>query len=219
MRNKNIQVQLEKQYKKLKVLNKRYEYYYRLKETLKNKLDNLLNEYNELNDELKIKENEHEKALKNKEECKKNKILEKTKNELLIKLSQIQQEHIVIKQTYDNYVNEKKNLELKETKKKKKNEQLKTSLNEIKGNIKERLNEKKNLENYLNNKIKEEIQLRQYFEDEFKKINNNNIQYNNKIENMSSFKNFSFEKILKNEELSSMTSFLSDETNKNINEF
>ena len=44
MRNKNIQVQLEKQYKKLKVLNKRYEYYYRLKETLKNKLDNLLNE-------------------------------------------------------------------------------------------------------------------------------------------------------------------------------
>ena len=219
MRNKNIQVQLEKQYKKLKVLNKRYEYYYRLKETLKNKLDNLLNEYNELNDELKIKENEHEKALKNKEECKKNKILEKTKNELLIKLSQVQQEHIVIKQTYDNYVNEKKNLELKETKKKKKNEQLKTSLNEIKGNIKERLNEKKNLENYLNNKIKEEIQLRQYFEDEFKKINNNNIQYNNKIENMSSFKNFSFEKILKNEELSSMTSFLSDETNKNINEF
>ena len=78
---------------------------------------------------------------------------------------------------------------------------------------------KKNLENYLNNKIKEEIQLRQYFEDEFKKINNNNIQYNNKIENMSSFKNFSFEKILKNEELSSMTSFLSDETNKNVNEF
>jgi hypothetical protein len=219
MRNKNIQVQLEKQYKKLKVLNKRYEYYYRLKETLKNKLDNLLNEYNELNDELKIKENEHEKALKNKEECKKNKILEKTKNELLIKLSQVQQEHIVIKQTYDNYVNEKKNLELKETKLKNKNEQLKTSLNEIKGNIKERLNEKKNLENYLNNKIKEEIQLRQYFEDEFKKINNNNIQYNNKIENMSSFKNFSFEKILKNEELSSMTSFLSDETNKNINEF
>jgi len=219
MRNKNIQVQLEKQYKKLKVLNKRYEYYYRLKETLKNKLDNLLNEYNELNDELKIKENEHEKALKNKEECKKNKILEKTKNELLIKLSQVQQEHIVIKQTYDNYVNEKKNLELKETKLKNKNEQLKTSLNEIKGNIKERLNEKKNLENYLNNKIKEEIQLRQYFEDEFKKINNNNIQYNNKIENMSSFKNFSFEKILKNEELSSMTSFLSDETNKNVNEF
>ena len=92
-------------------------------------------------------------------------------------------------------------------------------MNEIKGNIKERLNEKKNLENYLNNKIKEEIQLRQYFEDEFKKINNNNIQYNNKIENMSSFKNFSFEKILKNEELSSMTSFLSDETNKNVNEF
>lgn len=219
MRNKNIQVQLEKQYKKLKVLNKRYEYYYRLKETLKNKLDNLLNEYNELNDELKIKENEHEKALKNKEECKKIKILEKTKNELLIKLSQVQQEHIVIKQTYDNYVNEKKNLELKETKLKNKNEQLKTSLNEIKGNIKERLNEKKNLENYLNNKIKEEIQLRQYFEDEFKKINNNNIQYNNKIENMSSFKNFSFEKILKNEELSSMTSFLSDETNKNVNEF
>ena len=219
MRNKNIQVQLEKQYKKLKVLNKRYEYYYRLKETLKNKLDNLLNEYNELNDELKIKENEHEKALKNKEECKKNKILEKTKNELLIKLSQVQQEHIVIKQTYDNYVNEKKNLELKETKLKNKNEQLKTSLNEIKGNIKERLNEKKNLENYLNNKIKEEIQLRQYFEDQFKKINNNNIQYNNKIENMSSFKNFSFEKILKNEELSSMTSFLSDETNKNVNEF
>ena len=218
MRNKNIQVQLEKQYKKLKVLNKRYEYYYRLKETLKNKLDNLLNEYNELNDELKIKENEHEKALKNKEECKKNKILEKTKNELLIKLSQVQQEHIVIKQTYDNYVNEKKNLELKETKLKNKNEQLKTSLNEIKGNIKERLNEKKNLENYLNNKIKEEIQLRQYFEDEFKKINNNNIQYNNKIENMSSFKNFSFEKILKNEELSSITSFLSNETNKNINE-
>ena len=122
-----------------------YEYYYRLKETLKNKLDNLLNEYNELNDELKIKENEHEKALKNKEECKKNKILEKTKNELLIKLSQVQQEHIVIKQTYDNYVNEKKNLELKETKLKNKNEQLKTSLNEIKGNIKERLNEKKNL--------------------------------------------------------------------------
>ena len=219
MKNKNIQLELEKQNKQLKALNKRYEYYYQLKEILKNKLDNLINEYNDLNEELKIKENEEQNVLKYKEEYKKYKILEKTKNELLIKLSQVQQEHIVIKQTYDNYVNEKKNLELKETKLKNKNEQLKTSLNEIKGNIKERLNEKKNLENYLNNKIKEEIKLRQYFEDEFKKINNNNIQYNNKIENMSSFKNFSFEKILKNEELSSMTSFLSDETNKNVNEF
>ena len=47
MKNKNIQLELEKQNKKLKVLNKRYEYYYQLKETLKNKLDNILNEFNE----------------------------------------------------------------------------------------------------------------------------------------------------------------------------
>ena len=108
MKNKNIQLELEKQNKQLKVLNKRYEYYYQLKEILKNKLDNLINEYNDLNEELKIKENEEQNVLKYKEEYKKYKILEKTKNELLIKLSQVQQEHVVIKQTYDNYVNEKK---------------------------------------------------------------------------------------------------------------
>ena len=218
MKNKNIQLELEKQNKKLKVLNKRYEYYYQLKEALKNKFDNLLNEFNELNDEYKIKENEEKNVLKYKEEYKKYKILEKTKNELLIKLSQIQQEHIVIKQTYDNYVNEKKNLEIKDINLKNENEQLKNKLNEIKENIKDRLIEKKNLENYLNNKIKEEIKLRQYFEDEFKKINNSNNQHNNKTGNISSFKNLSFEKIINNEELSSITSFLSNETNKNINE-
>ena len=138
MKNKNIQLELEKQNKQLKVLNKRYEYYYQLKEILKNKLDNLINEYNDLNEELKIKENEEQNVLKYKEEYKKYKILEKTKNELLIKLSQVQQEHVVIKQTYDNYVNEKKNLEIKEIKLKNKNEQLKNTLNEIKGNIKDR---------------------------------------------------------------------------------
>ena len=138
MKNKNIQLELEKQNKQLKVLNKRYEYYYQLKEILKNKLDNLINEYNDLNEELIIKENEEQNVLKYKEEHKKYKILEKTKNELLIKLSQVQQEHVVIKQTYDNYVNEKKNLEIKEIKLKNKNEQLKNTLNEIKGNIKDR---------------------------------------------------------------------------------
>ena len=125
MKNKNIQIEIEKKNTKLKALNKRLEYYMNLKNTLNKNLEDSLNEYNNLCEELKIKENEEQNILKYKEDYKKYKLLEKTKKELLIKLSQIQQEHIVIKQTYNNYIEERKNLELKEIK----NETLKQTLN------------------------------------------------------------------------------------------
>ncbi len=157
MKNKNIQIEIEKKNTKLKALNKRLEYYMNLKNTLNNNLEDSLNEYNNLCEELKIKENEEQNILKYQEDYKKYKLLEKTKKELLIKLSQIQQEHIVIKQTYNNYIEERKNLELKEMKLKNKNETLKQTLNEIKNNISERIKEKKDLETYLDNKIKEEV--------------------------------------------------------------
>ena len=79
MKNKNIQIEIEKKNTKLKALNKRLEYYMNLKNTLNKNLEDSLNEYNNLCEELKIKENEEQNILKYKEDNKKYKLLEKTK--------------------------------------------------------------------------------------------------------------------------------------------
>jgi hypothetical protein len=182
MKNKNIKIEIEKENSYSNVLNKRLEFYLQEKENLKEKFEYNLNEYKDFLELLKQKEIDVNNILLFKEKLKNYKILEKNKNDLLIKLNLIQQEHSIIKSKLENLIELKNELEEKKEEKIKIKNNLENNLNIIKNNINERLNERKDLKKFLNKKIKEEITLREYYKnllEKFKEENNlENIKKN-----------------------------------------
>jgi len=117
MKNKNIKIEIEKENSYSNVLNKRLEFYLQEKENLKEKFEYNLNEYKDFLELLKQKEIDVNNILLFKEKLKNYKILEKNKNDLLIKLNLIQQEHSIIKSKLENLIELKNELEEKKEEK------------------------------------------------------------------------------------------------------
>ena len=171
MKNKKVtQHDIDKQNKKLLGLEKHLQYLINQHVVLKEQFNKIMKEYKDSCDILKIKEKEKSNAVQYKKDYEKTKDLEKQRHDLILKLETFKNEHLSIKQTLEEYENNKKKLQSKYDRLLKENSELKNKEEEIDYYIQERVIEKKGLEDFLEDKIKEETQLRNYFDEEFKKL-------------------------------------------------
>jgi hypothetical protein len=104
-----------------------------------------------------------------KKDVKKMNNLEKEKKELIMVLERLKNEHLSIKQTLEEYEEKKSKLKEKCNLLQKENDRLKREEEIIDTNINEAMIEKKGLEERLEEKIRDEVELRQFYENEYKK--------------------------------------------------
>lgn len=155
---------IEKEKKKCIKLDEQYAVY----EEKKAEIENSIKTYTQYQIEnsylIQCKEKEAQDLESLKKEFAENKTLIKERNNLLLKQTQIKQEHDSLKQTYDDLLNKKKELELTELQLIEKNSKLKDIINEILHRIDVKEKEKKDLNFALQVRIEQEVKLREYYE-------------------------------------------------------
>ena len=160
---------LEKQDIKLNSLIQRFQYLKYTYDDLKERLNIEYKAYQEALEKLTIQEKKESEIPQYKKDMEKMNSLEKKKKESILNLERLKSELQSIKQTLDEYEDKKKKLKEKCNILQKENEKLKTDEESLDTAINTSLTEKKGLEERLEEKIRDEIELRKFYEDEFKK--------------------------------------------------
>ena len=160
---------LEKQDIKLNSLIQRFQYLKYTYDDLKERLNIEYKAYQEALEKLTIQEKKESEIPQYKKDMEKMNSLEKKKKESILNLERLKSELQSIKQTLDEYEDKKKKLKEKCNILQKENEKLKTDDESLDTAINTSLTEKKGLEERLEEKIRDEIELRKFYEDEFKK--------------------------------------------------
>lgn len=160
---------LEKQDIKLNSLIQRFQYLKYTYDDLKERLNMEYKAYQEALEKLTIQEKKESEIPQYKKDMEKMNSLEKKKKESILNLERLKSELQSIKQTLDEYEDKKKKLKEKCNILQKENEKLKTDDESLDTAINTSLTEKKGLEERLEEKIRDEIELRKFYEDEFKK--------------------------------------------------
>ena len=168
---------LEKQDTKLSSLDKRFKFLKYILEDLKEKFNIEYKAYQEALEKLEIKEKMDSEIPQYKKDVEKMNSLEKKKKESILKLEHLKSELQSIKQTLDEYEEKKKKLKEKCNILQKENYRLKSDEEKLDIEINSSLSKKKGLENRLEEKIRDEIELRKFYEDEFKKYKEKKIQF------------------------------------------
>ena len=160
---------LEKQDIKLNSLIQRFQYLKYTYDDLKERLNMEYKAYQDALEKLTIQEKKESEIPQYKKDMEKMNSLEKKKKESILNLERLKSELQSIKQTLDEYEDKKKKLKEKCNILQKENEKLKTDEESLDTAINTSLTEKKGLEERLEEKIRDEIELRKFYEDEFKK--------------------------------------------------
>ena len=160
---------LEKQDIKLNSLIQRFQYLKYTYDDLKERLNIEYKAYQDALEKLTIQEKKESEIPQYKKDMEKMNSLEKKKKESILNLERLKSELQSIKQTLDEYEDKKKKLKEKCNILQKENEKLKTDEESLDTAINTSLTEKKGLEERLEEKIRDEIELRKFYEDEFKK--------------------------------------------------
>ena len=160
---------LEKQDIKLNSLIQRFQYLKYTYDDLKERLNMEYKAYQNALEKLTIQEKKESEIPQYKKDMEKMNSLEKKKKESILNLERLKSELQSIKQTLDEYEDKKKKLKEKCNMLQKENEKLKTDEESLDTAINTSLTEKKGLEERLEEKIRDEIELRKFYEDEFKK--------------------------------------------------
>ncbi len=160
---------LEKQDIKLNSLIQRFQYLKYTYDDLKERLNMEYKAYQNALEKLTIQEKKESEIPQYKKDMEKMNSLEKKKKESILNLERLKSELQSIKQTLDEYEDKKKKLKEKCNILQKENEKLKTDEESLDTAINTSLTEKKGLEERLEEKIRDEIELRKFYEDEFKK--------------------------------------------------
>jgi len=160
---------LEKQDIKLNSLIQRFQYLKYTYDDLKERLNIEYKAYQNALEKLTIQEKKESEIPQYKKDMEKMNSLEKKKKESILNLERLKSELQSIKQTLDEYEDKKKKLKAKCNILQKENEKLKTNEESLDTAINTSLTEKKGLEERLEEKIRDEIELRKFYEDEFKK--------------------------------------------------
>ena len=160
---------LEKQDIKLNSLIQRFQYLKYNYDDLKERLNMEYKAYQNALEKLTIQEKKESEIPQYKKDMEKMNSLEKKKKESILNLERLKSELQSIKQTLDEYEEKKKKLKEKCNILQKENEKLKTDEESLDTAINTSLTEKKGLEERLEEKIRDEIELRKFYEDEFKK--------------------------------------------------
>jgi len=160
---------LEKQDIKLNSLIQRFQYLKYTYDDLKERLNIEYKAYQDALEKLTIQEKKESEIPQYKKDMEKMNSLEKKKKESILNLERLKSELQSIKQTLDEYEDKKKKLKEKCNMLQKENEKLKTDEESLDTAINTSLTEKKGLEERLEEKIRDEIELRKFYEDEFKK--------------------------------------------------
>ena len=160
---------LEKQDIKLNSLIQRFQYLKYTYDDLKERLNMEYKAYQNALEKLTIQEKKESEIPQYKKDMEKMNSLEKKKKESILNLERLKSELQSIKQTLDEYEDKKKKLKEKCNILQKENEKLKTDDESLDTAINTSLTEKKGLEERLEEKIRDEIELRKFYEDEFKK--------------------------------------------------
>ena len=160
---------LEKQDIKLNSLIQRFQYLKYTYDDLKERLNIEYKAYQNALEKLTIQEKKESEIPQYKKDMEKMNSLEKKKKESILNLERLKSELQSIKQTLDEYEDKKKKLKEKCNILQKENEKLKTDEESLDTAINTSLTEKKGLEERLEEKIRDEIELRKFYEDEFKK--------------------------------------------------
>ena len=160
---------LEKQDIKLNSLIQRFQYLKYTYDDLKERLNMEYKAYQNALEKLTIQEKKESEIPQYKKDMEKMNSLEKKKKESILNLERLKSELQSIKQTLDEYEDKKKKLKEKCNMLQKENEKLKTDDESLDTAINTSLTEKKGLEERLEEKIRDEIELRKFYEDEFKK--------------------------------------------------
>ena len=160
---------LEKQDIKLNSLIQRFQYLKYTYDDLKERLNIEYKAYQNALEKLTIQEKKESEIPQYKKDMEKMNSLEKKKKESILNLERLKSELQSIKQTLDEYEDKKKKLKEKCNMLQKENEKLKTDEESLDTAINTSLTEKKGLEERLEEKIRDEIELRKFYEDEFKK--------------------------------------------------
>ena len=168
---------LEKQDTKLSSLDKRFKFLKYILEDLKEKFNIEYKAYQEALEKLEIKEKMDSEIPQYKKDVEKMNSLEKKKKESILKLEHLKSELQSIKQTLDEYEEKKKKLKEKCNILQKENNRLKSDEEKLDIEINSSLSQKTGLENRLKEKIRDEIELRKFYEDEFKKYKEKKIQF------------------------------------------
>ena len=160
---------LEKQDIKLNSLIQRFQYLKYTYDDLKERLNIEYKAYQNALEKLTIQEKKESEIPQYKKDMEKMNSLEKKKKESILNLERLKSELQSIKQTLDEYEDKKKKLKEKCNILQKENNRLKSDEEKLDTEINSSLTEKTGLENRLEEKIRDEIELRKFYEDEFKK--------------------------------------------------
>ena len=160
---------LEKQDIKLNSLIQRFQYLKYTFDDLKERFNIEYKLYQDALEKLEIQEKKASEIPQYKKDVEKMNSLEKKKKESILNLERLKSELQSIKQTLDEYEDKKKKLKEKCNILQKENEKLKNDEESLDTAINTSLIEKKGLEERLEEKIRDEIELRKFYEDEFKK--------------------------------------------------
>ena len=160
---------LEKQDIKLNSLIQRFQYLKYTYDDLKERLNMEYKAYQNALEKLTIQEKKESEIPQYKKDMEKMNSLEKKKKESILNLERLKSELQSIKQTLDEYEDKKKKLKEKCNILQKENDKLKSDEETLDTAINTSLIEKKGLEERLEEKIRDEIELRKFYEDEFKK--------------------------------------------------
>jgi len=160
---------LEKQDIKLNSLIQRFQYLKYTFDDLKERFNIEYKAYQDALEKLEIQEKKESEIPQYKKDVEKMNSLEKKKKESILNLERLKSELQSIKQTLDEYEDKKKKLKEKCNILQKENDKLKSDEETLDTAINTSLIEKKGLEERLEEKIRDEIELRKFYEDEFKK--------------------------------------------------
>ena len=160
---------IEKQDIKLDSLDRHFKYLKYALDDLKERFNEEYKLYQESLDKLEAEEKKDKEMPQYKKDVKRMNSLEKKKKETILKLEHFRSEHQSIKQTLDEYEEKKRKFKEKCNLLQKENDRLKREEEIIDTNINEAMTEKKGLEERLEEKIRDEVELRQFYENEYKK--------------------------------------------------
>ncbi len=155
---------IEKQDIKLDSLDRHFKYLKYALDDLKERFNEEYKLYQESLDKLEAEEKKDKEMPQYKKDVKRMNSLEKKKKETILKLEHFRSEHQSIKQTLDEYEEKKRKLKEKCNLLQKENDRLKREEEIIDTNINEAMTEKKGLEERLEEKIRDEVELRQFYE-------------------------------------------------------
>lgn len=159
-----LDILIEKERKKCLKLDEQYAVYREKKDEIENLIKTFTQYQIENNYLIQCKEKETRDLDSLKKEFIENKQLIKERKSLILKMTQIKQEHYSIKQTYNELLNKKKELEFAELQVIDKNNKLKDIINDIIQRIDIKEKEKKDLDFALQVRIEQEVNFREYYE-------------------------------------------------------